>query len=58
MGTWYGCGADGATVYTMAAYPEGREGVLALSAGASNEADHEATEHLIDTVEVGCDRAA
>jgi hypothetical protein len=54
--TWYGCGEDGATVYTLAAYPEGRECVLALVARVSEEADREAIEHLVDAVEVDCGR--
>ena len=54
--TWYGCGPDGATVYTLAAYPEGRECVVALNARISDEADREAIEHLVDTVEVDCGR--
>jgi hypothetical protein len=29
--TWYGHGPDGTTVYTLAAYPQGRECVVALS---------------------------
>ena len=52
--TWYGCGEDGATVYTLAASPEGRECVVALSARVSEEADREAIEHLISTFEVDC----
>jgi hypothetical protein len=54
--TWYGCGIDDATVYTLAAYPEGRECVVALNARISDEADREAIEHLADTVEVDCRR--
>jgi hypothetical protein len=54
--TWYGCGPDRATVYTLAAYPEGRECVVALNARISDEADREAIEHLVDTVEVDCGR--
>jgi serine protease Do len=56
--TWYGCGEDAATVYALAAYPEGRECVVALSARVSDEADHGAIEHLIETVEVDCDGIA
>lgn len=52
---WYGCGAGGATVYALAAYPEGRECVVALSARISDEADREAVQHLVDTVRVDCD---
>jgi Excalibur calcium-binding domain len=54
--TWYGCGPDGATVYTLAAYPEGRECVVALNARISDEADREAIEHLVNTFEVNCGR--
>jgi len=54
--TWYGCGSDRATVYTLAAYPKGRECVVALNARISDEADREAIEHLVDTVEVDCGR--
>ena len=54
--TWYGCAVDGATIYTVAAAPEGRECVVALSARVSEEADREAIEHLVDTVEVDCGR--
>jgi hypothetical protein len=54
--TWYGCGADGATVYTLAAYPEGRECLVALSARVSDEADREAIEHLVETFNVHCGR--
>jgi hypothetical protein len=53
--TWYGCGADGATVYTLVAYPEGRECVVALNARVSEEADRETMEHLVNTVDVDCD---
>jgi hypothetical protein len=52
--TWYGCGVDGATVYTLAAYPEGRECVVVLAARINSESDREAIEHLVDTVEVDC----
>ena len=54
--TWYGCGSDGATTYALAAYPEGRECVVALSARIHEDADREAIEHLVDTVEVDCGR--
>jgi hypothetical protein len=54
--TWYGCGADGAIVYTLAASPEGRECVAVLNARVSEEADREAIEHLVDTFEVDCGR--
>lgn len=54
--TWYECGVDGATVYTLAAAPESRECVVALNARVSEEADREAIEHLVDTVEVDCAR--
>lgn len=56
--TWYGCGEDGATVYTLAASPEGRECVVALSARVSEEADHEPIQHLVDTLDVTCGRIA
>jgi Na+-transporting methylmalonyl-CoA/oxaloacetate decarboxylase gamma subunit len=54
--TWYGCGPDGATTDALAAYPEGRECVVALTARVSEEADREAIEHLVDIVEVDCGR--
>jgi type II secretory pathway pseudopilin PulG len=54
--TWYGCGDDGATVYDLVAYPEGRECVVALNARISDEADREAIEHLVNTLEVNCGR--
>jgi hypothetical protein len=54
--TWYECGVDGATVHTLAAAPEGRGCVVALSARIQEEADREAIEHLVDTVEVDCGR--
>jgi hypothetical protein len=56
--TWYGCGVDGATVYTLAVAPEGRECVVALSARISDEADRKAIQHLVDTVEVDCGRVS
>ncbi len=52
--TWYGCGENGVTTYTLAAAPEGRECVVALIARVSEEADREAVEHLVDTFEVDC----
>lgn len=54
--TWFGCGADGATVYMLAAYPQGRDCVVALSARVSDEADRKAIEHFVDTFEVACGR--
>jgi hypothetical protein len=54
--TWYGFGADGAAVYALAAYPKGRECVVALTARVSEEADREAVEHLVYTFEVDCER--
>lgn len=54
--TWYECGVDDATVYTLAAAPESRECVVALNARVSEEADREAIEHLVDTFEVDCAR--
>jgi hypothetical protein len=54
--TWYGCGMDGATVYTLSAYPEGRECVVALNARVFDEAEREAIEHLVNTFEVDCGR--
>jgi hypothetical protein len=56
--TWYGCGEDGATTYTVAAAPEGRECVVVFDARISDEADRQAIEHLIDTFEVDCGRVA
>src|ERR687894_2774774 len=52
--TWYGCGPDEATTYTLAISPESRECVVALSARIREEVDREAIEHLVDTVEVDC----
>jgi hypothetical protein len=52
--TWHGCGPDGATAYALAAYPEGRECVVALIAKITDEAGREAIEHLVNTVEVDC----
>ena len=52
--TWYGCGVDGATTYTLAARPKGGGCVVALNARISEEADREAIQHLVDTVEVDC----
>lgn len=54
--TWYGCGADGATVYTMAIAPEGRECVVVLNARVPDETDREEMQHLVDTIEVDCGR--
>jgi beta-lactam-binding protein with PASTA domain len=56
--TWYGCGDDGATVYTLAAYPEGRECVVALNARVSGGAEREAIEHLVNSFEVDCGEIA
>src|SRR5215212_9033960 len=56
MQTWENCNLDAATVYTLAASPEGRECVVALTARVSKEADREAVRHLIDTFEVDCGR--
>jgi hypothetical protein len=54
--TWYDCGADNATTFSVAAAPEGRECVAVLNARISDEADREAIEHLIGTFEVACGR--
>jgi hypothetical protein len=54
--TWYDCGVDNVTTFTVAAAPEGRECVVVLSARISVEADREAIEHLISTFEVDCER--
>jgi hypothetical protein len=54
--TWYDCGADGATTFTVAASPEGRECVVVVDARISEESDRKAVEHLIDTFEVDCGR--
>jgi hypothetical protein len=54
--TWYDCGADNATTFSVAAAPEGRECVAVLNARISDEADREAIEHLISTFEVDCGR--
>jgi hypothetical protein len=54
--TWYDCGVDDATTFTVAAAPEGRECVVVLGARVSEEADREAIEHIIRTFEVDCGR--
>ena len=54
--TWYDCGVDDATTFTVAAAPEGRECVVVLGARVSEEADREAIEHIIHTFEVDCGR--
>jgi hypothetical protein len=56
--TWYECGADGATVFSVAAAPEGRECVVVLNARISDESHRKAIEHLIDTFNVNCSRVA
>lgn len=53
---WFDCGLDGATSYTVAAAPEGRECVVVLGARVAEEADQEAIEHIVDTFEVDCER--
>jgi hypothetical protein len=52
--TWYGCGVDEATVFSVAAAPKSRECVVVLNARVSDEADREAIEHLNDTFKVDC----
>jgi hypothetical protein len=52
--TWYDCGVNDATFYTVAAAPEGRECVAVLDARVVSEADREAVQHLLDTFEVDC----
>jgi hypothetical protein len=54
--TWYDCGVDDATTFTVAAAPEGRECVVVLGARVSEEDDREAIEHIIRTFEVDCGR--
>jgi hypothetical protein len=54
--TWYDCGEDGATTYTVAARPEGGGCVVVFDARISDEADRKAIEHLVDTFEVDCGR--
>ena len=54
--TWYECGEDGATTYSVAAAPEGRECVVVFDARISEEADREAIEHLVESFEVDCGR--
>ncbi len=54
--TWFDCGVDSATTYSIAAAPEGRACVVLLDARISEEADRKAIEHLIDTFEVDCGR--
>ena len=53
---WFDCGADGRTVYTVVAAPEGRECVFMLDAIVLDENDREAIEHIFDTFEVDCGR--
>jgi hypothetical protein len=53
---WYGCGADGATVYTVAIAPEGRECVAVLNARVQDGADQGQIQHLVNSVEVDCAR--
>jgi hypothetical protein len=54
--TWYDCGADSATTYTIAASPEGRKCVVVVDARISKESDRKDVEHLIDTFKVDCSR--
>jgi hypothetical protein len=54
--TWYDCGEDDATTFTVAAAPEGRGCVVVLNARISDEANREAIKHLIDRFEVDCGR--
>jgi hypothetical protein len=54
--TWYDCGPDGATTYSMVAAPEGRACVVVLDARISDEADREAIQHIFDTFKVDCGR--
>jgi hypothetical protein len=52
--TWYDCGVDGATTFSVVASPPGRGCVAVLGAKIPDEADRKAIEHLIDTFEVDC----
>jgi hypothetical protein len=54
--TWYDCGGQKATPFSVAAAPKGYECVVMLAARISEEADREAIEHLIDSFEVDCGR--
>jgi hypothetical protein len=54
--TWYDCGPDGATTYSMVAAPEGRACVVVLDARISDEADREAIQHIFDALKVDCGR--
>jgi hypothetical protein len=56
MQTWLDCYADGRTIYSVAAAPEGRECVVLLDAIVLEEADRTAIEHILDTFEVDCGR--
>ena len=58
MQTWYDCGVDGATTYTVAARPEGGGCGVVFDARVSNEADRKAIEHLVSTFEVDCRRVS
>jgi hypothetical protein len=51
--TWT-CSTGGATVYTLAAAPEGRECVVLLQARIASAVDREAIQHIVDTFDVDC----
>jgi hypothetical protein len=52
--TWYDCGVNDVTSFTVAAAPEGRECVVVLDARLANDADREAIQHILDSFEVNC----
>ena len=58
MQTWQNCRGQGVTNYIVAAHPENRECVAVLQARLTDEADREALEHILDTLEVDCGRVS
>ena len=56
MQTWQNCREQGITNFIVTGAPEGRECVAVLQARLTDEADREAIEHILDTLEVDCGR--
>ncbi len=54
MQTWQNCRGQGITNYVLAAAPEDRGCVAVLLARLADEADREAIQHILDTLEVDC----
>lgn len=54
MQTWQNCRGQGVTNYVVTASPEDRQCVGVLQARLADEADSEAIEHILDTLEVDC----